>query len=236
MDKRFTNRIFTRVRALFGPQAPDHIGFALNMSAEGLFLSGARLFPPSTRLHFRLEPIGIAPLSLAGTVRWGMRVPPSLLSVVKPGMGVALDAPPAAYLDYFAGLARLNAKRAHPRVGAHLEVRFYDREGFVKEYTENICRGGLYIVTDKVFAIGATIAVELVVPGLAASWPVTGRVAYVLDEDQARALDTSRGIGVQITAIEPQAEEAFRAYVQRIMRLYEAGGGKAGPAAGGHPG
>lgn len=221
MDKRFTNRIFSRVRAFFGPQAPECIGFALNVSAEGLFLSGTRIFPPQSRLCLRLEPAGTEPIVVQGTVRWGMRVPPALVTVVKPGMGILLDQPPTAYLDFFSALAKQNAKRTHPRVEAHIEVRFYNRQDFAREYTENICRGGLYVATDKSFEVGTEIKVDLVIPDLANSWLVVGRVAYVLDESQARALNTTPGLGVQITSIDPGREEAFQAYVQRIMRLYE---------------
>lgn len=221
MNKRFANRIFSRVKVLYGPQTPEFGGFVLNLSADGLFVSGPRLFGPPTSLQVRLQPAGLAAIDLAGHVRWGFRVPPALASVLRPGMGVSLGEPPAAYLDYFSSLATLNAKRADPRLGARLEVRFYHREAFLKEYTENICRGGLYIATDEPVENGAEIKIDIVIPDLAATWPVTGRVAYTLDADQARDLETKPGVGIQITRIDPGTEAAFRAYVERLMRLYD---------------
>lgn len=221
MNKRFAKRIFNRVKVLFGPKEPDLGGFVLNLSADGLLVSAPKLFAPPTRLNVRLLPVGVAPVDVKGEVRWGLKVPPALASVVRPGMGIRLESPPRSYLDYFVSLVNLNAKRADPRLAARLEVRFYHHEVFVKEYTENICRGGLYIVTAEPFDVGDEIKVDLIVPGLAATWPITGRVAYVLDAGQAEDLDTSQGIGVQITGIDPRAEEEFRTYVQRIMRLYE---------------
>ncbi len=221
MDKRLAGRIFTRMRVLFGPQGPVTEGFALNLSAEGVFISALRLHPPGTDLRIRLLPIGGAAIELCGTVQWGLRVPQQLVSVVRPGMGIRLVSPPTAYVDFFSGLLKANTNRAHPRLEARLEVRFYRRETFLKEYTENISRGGLFIATETPFAEGTELTVDLVIPDLAAVWTVTGRVAYRLDAEQANLLATPAGVGVKITQIDARTEEAFRGYVQRIMRLYE---------------
>jgi uncharacterized protein (TIGR02266 family) len=198
--------------------SPDNAG---TVSPTGLFISGTRMHPPGTRLLIRLLPIGASGIELSGTVRWGLRVPPQLAAVVKPGMGVLLSSPPVAYLDYFSALAASKTQRAHPRVAARLEVRYYHRKNFLKEYTETISQGGLFIATDEPFERGAEVRIELLIPDLAASLPITGRVAYRLEEKEAAALGTTPGIGVQITAIDPRTDETLRAYVQRIMRLYE---------------
>lgn len=220
LNKRIANRIFTRFRVLYGSQAPTSEGFVLNLSADGIFVSGLRIFPPQTELKIRLLPIGADAIELDGKVRWGLRVPQGLLSVVRPGMGIHIKAPPTAYLDFFAKLIRMNAKRTDPRLEARLEVRFYHRELFLKEYTENISRGGLFIATEEPFVPGSEIKVDLVIPDLAIIWTITGQVAYCLDADRARQLETHAGIGIKITEIDPLAKETFRAYVQKIMQLY----------------
>lgn len=220
-NRRFSNRIFTRVRLLFGPQKPDADGYALNVSAEGLFISATRLHQPGTRLLVRLLPLGIDPIDLVGTVRWGLRVPPQLVSVVKPGMGLLLATPPRAFLDFLSALAASKAQRAHPRIEARFEVRYYHRKEFLKDYTENISQGGLFIATDEALEPGTQVAVELVIPDLATVLALTGRIVYRLDEAQATALGTATGVGVQIAEIDPRTEETLRTYVQRLMRLYE---------------
>ena len=221
MEKRIARRILSRVKVLFGPQAPEVLGFALNLSADGLFLSALRVFPPPTELRIRLEPIGAAAIDVRGRVRWGLHVPQKLVSVVKPGMGIHLESPPRDYLDFFSRLVKMSPVRASPRVEARLEVRFYHRELLIKEYTENISRGGLFIATDEVFEPGEEIKVDLVIPDLATVWQVTGRVAYQLDAEKARERQSQPGIGIELTGNDPRVEEAFRAYVQRIMRFYE---------------
>lgn len=220
-NRRFANRIFTRVRLLHGVQKPEADGFALNLSASGLFMSASRLCLPGTNLLIRLLPVGAEGIDLRGTVRWGLRVPPQLATIVKPGMGILLSAPPAAYLDFFSALAASKTQRVHPRVMARLEVRYYHRKQFLKDYTETIGQGGLFVATGEPFERDAEVQIELVIPDLAAALPITGRVAYRLDEAQATALGTKPGIGVQITAIDPRTDETLRAYVQRLMRFYE---------------
>jgi uncharacterized protein (TIGR02266 family) len=220
-NRRLSNRIFTRVRLLYGLKKPEADGYALNVSAEGLFISGSRLHLPGTSLRIRLLPAGAEGIDLCGTVRWGLRVPPQLVAVVKPGMGILLASPPRAYLDFVTALAASKIQRAHPRVEARLEVRYYHRRHFLKEYTETISQGGFFIATDEPFERGAEVRVELVIPDLAAPLPVTGRVAYRLAPEEAAALGTTPGIGVQITAIDPRTDESLRTYVQRLLRLYE---------------
>ena len=209
------------MRLLFGLQRPEADGYALNVSAEGLFISATRIHLPGTSLQIRLLPLGGNAIDLCGSVRWGVRVPPHLAAVVKPGMGVLLSSPPRAYLDFVTGLASSKSPRTSPRVEARLEVRYYHRQQFLKEYTENISQGGFFIATGEPLEIGAEVRIELVIPDLAAVLPVTGRVAYRLDEKGAAALGSSPGIGVQITAIDPRTDETLRSYVQRILRLYE---------------
>jgi uncharacterized protein (TIGR02266 family) len=142
--------------------------------------------------------------------------------IVKPGMGVQLDPPPQEYLDFFTRLMRqAKPPRANPRVDARLEVRFYHRDTFVKVYTENISRGGMFVATDEILEPGTEIGVDLVIPDLGSVWHLTGRVAYRLDAETASHLESPPGVGVEFTDAEPSVLEAFRVYVERIMRLYE---------------
>ena len=131
MDKRYAKRILSRVKVFFDPQAPEYLGFALNVSAHGLCLLSTRVFHSPTELRIRLAPIGTAAIDVSGRVCWSMRVPPNLVSVVKQGMGVRLDSPPCDYLDHFFRLVKMSPQRANPRLEARLEVRFYHREHLI---------------------------------------------------------------------------------------------------------
>ena len=218
---RISDRVFTRMRVLYGLQEPETEGRALNLSAEGVFISTSRPHLPGTSLHVRLLPPGADSVDLRGIVRWGQRIPPRLAEVVQPGMGVQVISPSDAYLDLLVSLAASKTRRAHPRVEARLEVRYFHRQHFLKEYTENISQGGLFIATCEPFELGTNVQVELVLHDLAVPLPLGGRVVFRVDQDEALALGSTPGIGIQITSIDPRTEETLRAYVQRISRLYE---------------
>lgn len=209
------------MQVLFGLREPETEGRALNISASGVFISTSRPHLPGTNLLVRLLPTVTDSVDLRGIVRWGQRIPPQLAEVVKPGMGVQIVSPPEAYLDLLMSLAAAKIRRAHPRVEARLEVRYYHRQHFLKEYTENISQGGLFIATCEPFELGTSVQVELVIHDLAVPLPLGGRVAYRVDQEEALALGSTPGIGVQITAIDPRTEETLSAYVRRISRLYE---------------
>jgi len=209
------------VRLLYGLQTAEADGFALNISAEGLFISGARLHLPGTRLHIRLLPPGAEGIDLAGTVRWGLRVPQQLITIVKPGMGVLLASPPRAYLDFFTSLASSKIKRAYPARGSAPGGALLSPQALPQGVHRDHQPGGFFIATEERLERGAEVRIELVIPDLVAPLPVTGRVAYCLDAKQAAVLGTAPGIGVQITAMDPKTDETLRAYVQRLMRLYE---------------
>jgi len=85
-----------------------------------------------------MEPIG-AVRSTSAAVCVGAAGAPNLVSVVKPKMGIKLDSHPRLL---FSRLVKMSPQRSNPRLEARLEVRFYHRELLIKEYTENICRGG----------------------------------------------------------------------------------------------
>jgi uncharacterized protein (TIGR02266 family) len=220
-NRRLSNRIFTRVRLLYGREKPEADGYALNVSAEGMFISATRLHPPGTRLTIRMLPVGAEVIEVAGTVRWGLQVPPRLAAIVKPGMGVLLSSPPKAFVDFFAALAASKIQRSYPRMEVRLEVRYYHRQQFLKDYTENISQGGMFIATAEPFELGAQVRVELMIPDLATQLPLTCRVAYVLRPEDAPAAESMPGIGVEIVEMDPRTDETLRTYLQRIMRLYE---------------
>lgn len=220
-NRRLSNRIFTRVRLLYGREKPDADGYALNISSEGMFISATRLHTPGTRLLIRMLPVGAAAIEMGGVVRWGLQVPARLAAIVKPGIGVLLSSPPKAYVDFFSALAASKVQRTYPRMEVRLEVRYYHRQQFLKDYTENISQGGMFIATTEPFELGTQVRVELVIPDLATVLPITCRVAYVLRPEDAPAVDSTPGIGVEIVEMDPRTDETLRTYLQRIMRLYE---------------
>jgi uncharacterized protein (TIGR02266 family) len=218
VDKRFARRLFTRIRTLYGIEDTNSLGFTTNISSSGMFLAG-RLFQPGTELAISLEPEPTRIISVRGEVRWGLRAPAQLSTVVRSGMGIELISPSEEYLTFLSQLAEQRVRR-HPRLDVHIEVRFYHRERFLKEYTENLSQGGLFIVTERQFELDTQLNIDLVIPDLAGPLQVSGRVVYLVDAERAQDLQVQPGIGVKLVEPDPETAAQLQSYVEKLMRLY----------------
>lgn len=225
MDKRIFKRLFTRVRADYGVKGYEHVGYVLNVSTHGLFLSGRALYNHATPLKVRLQPSGVPHIDLEGVARWGKAVPAALSQVVRQGMGVRVENPPADYLTWFGTvLAAYPGARQHPRVEAQLELRFNHHQDFFREYTENLSQGGLFVATERVFERDTILVIEMTIPDIAKQLTINGRVVYQLDAERAAALGQRAGVGLELIDVDPETREIFADYVRRIERYYEGHG------------
>ena len=96
MEKRRRARKKTCVSVRFGAEQPDKLGLVTDVSSRGIFISTNTVLPRGTAVRVRMPVRGDEPLLLDGTVVRTLRVAPSLVLIMKGGMGVRLeDAPPA---------------------------------------------------------------------------------------------------------------------------------------------
>jgi uncharacterized protein (TIGR02266 family) len=86
-------------------------------------------------------------------------------------------------------------KRHHPRYPLVLRVDYGDRDEFHSEWTENVSAGGMFVRTDREFATGEPVAVELSFPGLLQPLEVRGRVAWIRSGTPMQP----SGVGVEAT-------------------------------------
>jgi Tfp pilus assembly protein PilZ len=75
----------------------------------------------------------------------------------------------------------------------------------------NLSRGGLYLAAQPLHPVGATLAVQLRLPGFTSAIPVTGAVRWVNDGDHVPALPP--GMGVQFVGTSPAALKTVATYV-----------------------
>jgi uncharacterized protein (TIGR02266 family) len=69
-------------------------------------------------------------------------------------------------------------KRSHPRVELVLKVSYADRDSFLADTTSNAGPGGLFLTTDKEFALGEILHLELSFPGLLEPLSAHARVMW----------------------------------------------------------
>ena len=95
MEKRKSLRLSKRLLVKFGQNRPDHNGFTVDLSTQGIFIKSSKIFPPGTFLTMELTLPNLHKISLSGRVMWGKRVPMNLIRhIKKSGMGIKLDQVP----------------------------------------------------------------------------------------------------------------------------------------------
>ena len=86
-DKRVT----IKLQVNFGEQSLDNIGFTDDISANGIFIKTAIVFPSNTELGIELILPGDEVVRMKGVVNWSKGVAPNLVWATKDaGMGIKI--------------------------------------------------------------------------------------------------------------------------------------------------
>lgn len=97
-------------------------------------------------------------------------------------------------------------RRSGPRIAATFRVHYSSLDELVVAYSEDVSRGGMYLVTDNFLPVGAVAQVKVTLPSGDTDLQVIVRVAYVLGEERARELGRKPGMGMRFLDSE---EEPF---------------------------
>lgn len=113
-------------------------------------------------------------------------------------------------------------KRADARVPFVLRVAFRDREDCL-DATENLSRGGLFVQTPEIFALGQPLELSLGFPGLLEPVRLRGEVVWI----RPPRADASGGVGIRVAAEEDRRrlDEVLGGRASRAVRA-PAGGYK----------
>lgn len=93
-------------------------------------------------------------------------------------------------------------RRTDARVETELRVEYHSFDEFVVAYTEDISRGGLFMVTESPMPVGSVVRLNLVLPDNGPTVRIIARIAYVLDPKVAKNRSRSAGMGMEFLDIE----------------------------------
>jgi hypothetical protein len=99
-EKQAARRRLRHLPLRWGTDGPNEDGYSEDLSEGGLFLISGKIQPEGTRLVLSLR-LGEATVALVGVVTWVRAMASQGRRV---GMGVRLDAPPRAYLEFVRSL------------------------------------------------------------------------------------------------------------------------------------
>ncbi len=84
-------------------------------------------------------------------------------------------------------------KRQHPRVPTVLRVDYPDQR-HVRDVTENLSRGGLFVQSERPFKVGQEVTLALSFPGLLDPVEVTGKVVWL----RTASAEVPGGVGIRV--------------------------------------
>ncbi len=104
------------------------------------------------------------------------------------------------------------SRRQKLRVSANHTVRLTTAHDVKKAYIKNISGGGLFIETESMSAMGATVSLELYLPDELEPFTLKGVVAWT---NPKKAISTPQGFGIRFIDL----SEKIRKKIQRLVNL-----------------
>jgi uncharacterized protein (TIGR02266 family) len=111
------------------------------------------------------------------------------------------------------------SSRKQTRVQKTLTLMFKDRESFVKAYTDNISKGGLFIMTERPLKQGEQFLLKLQVPDLPEPIKLNCEVSWVREQT-----DTEKrppGMGIKFYKMTKKDNQVLNQYFQTLIKGQE---------------
>ena len=113
--------------------------------------------------------------------------------------------------------ARDFANRKDERVKKSLSLKFKDRMNFIKAYTDNAGRGGLFIRTVNPLEVGQRFPLELQIPGNSESLQIVCQVVWTRKQAE-ETKDKPAGMGVKFLEMSKQDDQALKQYLKNATK------------------
>lgn len=112
-------------------------------------------------------------------------------------------------------LTVLSDARRDTRHKVHLSVRYSTAREFVREYAENLSKGGLFIRDAYSLEPLQQVTVRMELPGFH-KYDILAEVVHLIRPDVAAQLNRAAGAGLAIVRAPSGFEEALERYLQRL--------------------
>jgi len=111
------------------------------------------------------------------------------------------------------------SSRKEARVQKTLSLMFKDRKSFIKAYTDNISKGGLFIMTERPLKQGEQFLLKLQVPDLPEPIKLNCEVSWVREQT-----DTEKrppGMGIKFCKMTKKDNQVLNQYFQTLIKGQE---------------
>jgi uncharacterized protein (TIGR02266 family) len=108
------------------------------------------------------------------------------------------------------------SSRKEARVQKSLSVMFKDRQSFIKAYTGNISKGGLFIKTERPLKEGEKFLLKMQLPDLSEPMKLDCEVAWTREQSETEKRPS--GMGVKFCEMSKQDSQILNRYVQTLNK------------------
>lgn len=111
-------------------------------------------------------------------------------------------------------------QREHVRVDLEAAVDFESESNFYTGLTQNISTGGLFLATNKLLPIGASLRLKFTIPGRRDAIETEAEVRWVKQMSSLERVEGSQGMGLRFVSLAPEVADAIDAFTKRRESLY----------------
>lgn len=102
--------------------------------------------------------------------------------------------------------------RGSPRFAAELEVHYRNAADFVREYSDNISRGGIFVRSEQPLQTGDLVQLHIVLPGQKEPLLIEGSVSHM----RAKSNGLPAGMGIEFIAFNPEHRDKLEHYIKSL--------------------
>ena len=108
------------------------------------------------------------------------------------------------------------SSRKETRAQKSLSLSFKDRQSFIKAYTDNISKGGLFIRTERPLREGEKFLLKMQLPDLSEPMKLDCEVAWTREQSETEKRPS--GMGVKFCEMSKQDSQILNRYVQTSIK------------------
>lgn len=160
MERRTHDRRPYRIQVCFWERGVEkrYMGYTVNISDSGMFITTNRLLPRGTRIRAELKSPSGASVMLEAVVARGER---SMNQLRPDAMGVRFLTTEELVRELIPELDLKETQQLTPVEEGVFQLHFKNRQQFITAYQRDLSTGGLFIPTERPAALNDTITVEL---------------------------------------------------------------------------
>jgi len=217
-DQRDQARVPKQLPVLFGTSDNSKEGVLTNLSVSGLALVSTHAYQSDTEISVLLK-VDDEEIPLKGIVRWYKRTGRKIGLKPTYEMGVEFTERTDEYKELLESLVDdFREHREEPRFNQAFKVTFEKPEELLAQYSQNISRGGVYIVSDDPPERKSTVDINIYILDTMDQIHVEGKVMHVIRPGEANFLTEEPGFGVQFTKFHGDGKEKLLEYLQKLKQ------------------